>query len=165
MLASAAIVPVVLAVSGVLVAAQDPNDGRSSSHTSAVIGLVIALVFLFCICCCVQRRRIQRAAVRPPGALPLASSSRFPHGIQYGQTQAPYGNPAYTHLTPMGTAPYVPAGSEYPSAAAADFAPPPYVKEGGDGALQYAPPLGPPPGIDAVYSPPPGPPPRAHISV
>jgi hypothetical protein len=57
-------------------------------------------------------------------------SDRFPHGIQYGNRYAP----------PPITAGYVAPvpGSEYPPAAAADYAPPPYVKDA-DGGGHYAP--------------------------
>ncbi|KAJ7725155.1 hypothetical protein B0H14DRAFT_2641355 [Mycena olivaceomarginata] len=69
--------------------------------------------------------------------------------------------PAWNAIRPIqggtGTSPYapppgpMPPGSEYPPAAAADWAPPPYVKEA-DGEA-------------AKYPPSPGPPPAAHISV
>ncbi|KAF8217570.1 hypothetical protein K438DRAFT_1952461 [Mycena galopus ATCC 62051] len=119
------------------------------------------LVLLTLLCCGVQRRRQRQAALqRPyvPPMLPLTSSSRFPHGMQYGTPPTSYG-------PPPGPAP---PGTEYPSANAAEFAPPPYVKEDSSASKAYAPPPGPPPhGIDSAYtpySPPPGPPPRAHIS-
>ncbi|KAJ7142995.1 hypothetical protein C8R44DRAFT_846701 [Mycena epipterygia] len=57
--------------------------------------------------------------------------------------------------SPYGPYPCTP-DSEYPLSSAADFAPPPYVKEPeGADAVKYPPPLGPPLGIDAAYSPPP----------
>ncbi|KAJ7819848.1 hypothetical protein B0H14DRAFT_2835414, partial [Mycena olivaceomarginata] len=96
---------------------------------------------------------------RPP-LLPLPSSARFLHGMQHGQYNGGTGTSPYA--PPPGLAP---PGSEYPPAAAADWAPPPYVKEADGEAAKYPPPPGPPPpGFDATYASPPGPPPAAHIS-
>ncbi|KAJ7445641.1 hypothetical protein FB451DRAFT_1292699 [Mycena latifolia] len=146
-----------------LVAAQNSPDSRHITPSAAGIGFVVAAVLLFLLCCCIQRRRVAQRAkppyVAPP--LPLHAGSRFPHGMQYG---TPLVAPAqYPYPSPAGG--YPNALSEYPPAGAADWAPPPYVKEGGDVPGHYAPPPGPPPGFEATYSPPPGPPPRAHISV
>ncbi|KAJ7086798.1 hypothetical protein B0H15DRAFT_1022932 [Mycena belliarum] len=131
------------------VAAQNDNDSnnRRVTPSAAAIGFVVAAVLLFFFCCCVQRARVRRSALKPPyvaPSLPLHTGGGFPHGMQYG---TPIGSP---YAPPGGG--YPTAGSEYPPAAAADSAPPPYVKEG-DGATPYAPPPGPPPGFDAVYSP------------
>ncbi|KAJ7142989.1 hypothetical protein C8R44DRAFT_846698 [Mycena epipterygia] len=138
-----------------LARAQNNNNGNSNHVILSfpAVAFVAAAVCLFLLCCGIQRRRIQRvraAGIAPP-PLPLThAGSGFPHGIQYG-------SPPPRFSRAPGQYPYTPS-SEYPAAGAADFAPPPYVKEGADG-MKYPPPLGPPPGIDAAYSPPPGPPP------
>ncbi|KAJ7614381.1 hypothetical protein FB45DRAFT_253788 [Roridomyces roridus] len=159
---------VLLSVNARLVAAQnDPNgDRRHVTPSAAAIGFVVAAVVLFLFCCCVQRRRVHRLKATRLPPLPLTDAT-FPHGLQYVGTRPS----AQTTPTPT-TTPFSYRGyqTEYPPASAADFAPPPYVKEGGAGP--YSPPPGPPPPpIDAVpgpapgyYAPPPGPPPRAHIS-
>ncbi|KAJ6479695.1 hypothetical protein C8R45DRAFT_1005811 [Mycena sanguinolenta] len=158
MLRSAALLVAFVASRNVGVAAalgSDSGNNNNTSHTSAVIGLILALVFLTLLCCGVQRRRAARASLSRPSyiahPLPLSSASRFPHGLQYGTGTPPA----------MYTPPPLAAGSEYPAANAAEFAPPPYVKE--ESKPVYAPPPGPPPGISSPYSPPPGPPPRAHV--
>ncbi|KAJ7435936.1 hypothetical protein B0H11DRAFT_2112232 [Mycena galericulata] len=164
--------PQVLAVVlsfGAGVSAQNLNNNNSHvSSSSAVIGFVVAAVFLFLFCCGLQRRRVQRAStpayVPPPLVLPLHSTglggSALPSGMQYG---SPYPQP-YAPQQYNSTSEYPPTGPN------AELAPPPYVKEGAPltGYTAVSPPGPPPPGIDAaypsVYSPPPGPPPRAHIS-
>ncbi|KAJ6525005.1 hypothetical protein B0H19DRAFT_1199680 [Mycena capillaripes] len=180
---------IVLAVSTAhLVAAQFTDDNSNPSIRNSAIGLAIctlafpkychsqaepifssftvaALIVIFS-CCGARPCRARRAATTGP-ALLLAS----PHGTEPA---------AYRYSS--GT---TPAGSEYPPTAAADYAPPPYVKE--RGGAEHAPvchlllppfpficqrlicggdlqPPGPPPGNDEEYSLPPGPPPRAHIS-
>ncbi|KAJ6570501.1 hypothetical protein DFH09DRAFT_1277619 [Mycena vulgaris] len=112
----------------------------------------MCVLLLFSLCCGIQNRRVQHAEpyIAPP--LPLHAGSGFPHGMQYGSPRPPPAQYPY----PTGT-----SDSEYPPVGAAEFAPPPYVKDSG---AQYAPPPGPPRGIEAAYSPHPGPPPRAHIS-
>ncbi|KAJ7882581.1 hypothetical protein B0H14DRAFT_3433379 [Mycena olivaceomarginata] len=122
---------------------------------------------------CRPHRR-PRATPAPP---PPSSSACFPHGMQYGQYKVGQAQ-ARTHPPPGPT----PPGSEYPPAAAADWAPPPYVKEADGEAAKYPPvrvsfllflPMDvdsrmcgpPPPGFDATYAPSPGPPPATHISV
>ncbi|KAJ7124616.1 hypothetical protein C8R43DRAFT_1031029 [Mycena crocata] len=140
-------------------AAQNNDDRRHTSPSSAAIGFVVAAVFLFVLCCGIQRRRVQRANkpayIAPP--LPLHTNSHMHtgtpyapgiHGMQYGQG----GHSPYGHTPPLGGYPFNPnapgpnAGSEYPPAAAADWAPPPYVKDaegtegpGEAGGQQYAP--------------------------
>lgn len=90
------------------------------------------VTFFLLLCCCVQRRRVLAAAhfPKPPAVptLPLTHSARdpFSRGIQYGNH---YGPPP---ITSAHTA--APPGSEYPPAAAADYAPPPYVKDAEGGA-------------------------------
>ncbi|KAK7045043.1 hypothetical protein R3P38DRAFT_3433621 [Favolaschia claudopus] len=156
--ASPALLLLGVALSGArLVLADDDNSG----HTTAIIGFVVAIILLLMLSCGIQRRRARRAALSAtsinayrPQALPLTS-----HSLRYGNSAS--------------SQPFAaPTGSEYPPQGAADWAPPPYVKEEGTGGQQeYAPPPGPPPSsgappaIDAPYSyaPPPGPPPRAHI--
>jgi hypothetical protein len=148
-----------------------------------VLNSLTAIIFLLLICCGIQRRRIRQAArpyaaggggsggpgPRPP-LLPLSSSARFPHGMQYGHYNGGTGTSPYA--PPPGPAP---PGSEYPPAAAADWAPPPYVKEADGEAVKYPPvrvssllllpmdvyslinvrqpPGPPPPGFDATYAP------------
>ncbi|KAJ7142978.1 hypothetical protein C8R44DRAFT_866232 [Mycena epipterygia] len=133
-----------------LVAAQtDSNQSRNTTLSPDTVGLIAAAVLFFLFGCCLYvRHRVQHAAAKPyvPPPLPLAHHT----GSEFPQVAPP----------PSGTYPYIP-GSEYPLSGAADFAPPPYVKEGADG-MNYSPPPGPPPGIDAAYSPPLGPPPPAH---
>ncbi|KAJ7836782.1 hypothetical protein B0H14DRAFT_3460504 [Mycena olivaceomarginata] len=70
---------VVLVVGGAPLVAADTNNG-SMNHSEAVIGLILAIVFLPLICCGVQRRCIRAAATRPyvPPPLPRTSASRFP---------------------------------------------------------------------------------------
>ncbi|KAF7351576.1 hypothetical protein MSAN_01590100 [Mycena sanguinolenta] len=93
-----------------------------------------ALVFLTRLCCGIQRFRAARSSLGwpqyIPSPLPLTSSSHFPHGIQYdGRT------PPAMHAAP----PSMAVGSECPVANAADFAPPPYVKEEPNSKPVYAP--------------------------
>ncbi|KAJ7882599.1 hypothetical protein B0H14DRAFT_2703384, partial [Mycena olivaceomarginata] len=135
-------------------------------HTSAVIDLVLFLKFLTAIIllliyCGIQRRRIRQAA-RPypaggsggqgharPSSLPLSSSARFPHRMQYGRYNGSSGTSPYA--PPPGPAP---PGSDYPPTAVADWAAPPYVKEvDGEAAKYLLPPGPPPPGFDATYAP------------
>ncbi|KAJ7261167.1 hypothetical protein C8J57DRAFT_1635843 [Mycena rebaudengoi] len=114
-----------------------------------VCTLAASAVFLFMLCCGLQRRPIQRNAANPPTthAIPLHTPS---HGYP-----GPYSDAPQYYATPPNT--------DYPSAATADWTPPPYVKEG---ETAYAPPPGPPPPdingapqvhpLTPVYTPPPG---------
>ncbi|KAJ7050801.1 hypothetical protein C8F01DRAFT_1177569 [Mycena amicta] len=177
---SSALLPFVLLVVLVdgVAAQTDSNDSTNTHHistTSAIIGIIIAVALFLVLCCGVQRRR--RALAKPASTsyLPPFSTdnNRFPHGIQYGGSpfRSPPGSPM---PSPSPFAP-IPAWqrhqSEYPppltgsGAADADWAPPPYVKDDGNGKGQYPPPPGPPPGIEAPYSSPPGPPPPAAAHV
>ncbi|KAJ7799224.1 hypothetical protein B0H14DRAFT_2903808, partial [Mycena olivaceomarginata] len=133
-----------------LVAARNNDNDRDNrpGHTSAVIGLVLSIIFLLLLCCGIHRRRLRQAAwpyaaaaaaaatgqgPRPP-LLPLSSPARFPHRMQYGQ--------------------YNGGSGTIPTAAAADWVPPPYVKEADREAAKYPPPPAPPPpGFDATYAP------------
>ncbi|KAJ7882549.1 hypothetical protein B0H14DRAFT_2703062, partial [Mycena olivaceomarginata] len=161
-----AAVPLLLGGGARLVAAQNKDNDCDNrpGHTSAVIGLVSSIIFLLLTCCGIQRRRLLQAA-RPypaaaaagPGPRPpllrLSSSARFLHGMQYGQYNGGTGTIPYA--PPPGPAP---PGSEYPPAAAADWAPLPYLKEADGEAVKYPPlPRPPPLGFDATYAPPPGP--------
>ncbi|KAJ7749448.1 hypothetical protein B0H16DRAFT_1551494 [Mycena metata] len=172
--AAAVLVPLAALVVGVRAQNNGNSNTRGTSHSSAIIALIVAAVFILVLCCGIQRRRVARAsafrtannggvllptntAYVPPPFPPVNATSRYPHGLQYG-----------SYATPPRTTPTAPVpGSEYPlppPGAGADWAPPPYMKEG-EAVGVYAPPPGPPPpGFDAVYEPPPGPPPRAHIS-
>ncbi|KAJ7762842.1 hypothetical protein DFH07DRAFT_813706 [Mycena maculata] len=158
-----------------LAVAQENDNNQRISPSSAVVGFIVcksnsynsgsifvsfsfkrfwlAVAFLLLILWCGVQRRRRRRSQRPasrPGfslLLPLQSGRVLPNGMQYS--------------TPVTSTPYDPQ-SEYPVTGAAEFAPPPYVKEGNT----YPPPTGsPPPPIDApIYSPPPGPPPQAHTA-
>ncbi|KAJ6447527.1 hypothetical protein DFH09DRAFT_1386304 [Mycena vulgaris] len=101
----------------------------------------MCVLLLFSLCCGIQNRRVQHAEpyIAPP--LPLHAGSGFPHGMQYGSPRPPPAQYPY----PTGT-----SDSEYPPVGAAEFAPPPYVKDSG---AQYAPPRARPRGIEAAYSP------------
>ncbi|KAJ7863356.1 hypothetical protein B0H14DRAFT_2738971, partial [Mycena olivaceomarginata] len=173
-----AAVPLLLGGGARLVAAQNKDNDCDNrpGHTSAVnrpfLNFLTAIIFLLLTCCGIQRRRLLQAA-RPypaaaaagPGPRPpllrLSSSARFLHGMQYGQYNGGTGTIPYA--PPPGPAP---PGSEYPPAAAADWAPLPYLKEADGEAVKYppVPPRAPPLGFDATYAPPPGPPPAVHIS-
>ncbi|KAJ7935889.1 hypothetical protein B0H13DRAFT_2462871 [Mycena leptocephala] len=147
-----------------LVAAHTTDSDRKKYNIATGIGFAIGVFFLVLRCCCRQPRRVVPNPLAIP-TLPLTHSTRDPlsRGIRYGNLYAP------PPITSAHTA--APPGSEYPPAAAADYAPPPYVKDAKSGAplggevRHYPPPLGlPPPAIDAAYLPPLGQPPRAHIS-
>ncbi|KAJ6479544.1 hypothetical protein C8R47DRAFT_1137216 [Mycena vitilis] len=128
----------VLIAGATRVAAQ--NNSSNTSRSSAVAGVLLAVIILM-LCLCGVRRRANR-----PARMPLATPNHFTNS-NYGNSGVPMFPPALA-----GRPPTLP-DSEYPPPAAADYAPPPYVKEGGDAPALYAPPPGPPPGIDAAYSP------------
>ncbi|KAJ6612094.1 hypothetical protein B0H10DRAFT_2053450 [Mycena sp. CBHHK59/15] len=154
---------VVCALATAAAAAQNDNSMRRTP-SAAAIGFVVAAVFMFLLCCGIRRRRARYNAAKPfvPTPLPLQHGGGFPHGMQYPPPPSFAPPPGPPPLNPYHT-----GASEYPAATAADYAPPPYMK---DGAPLYTPPAVPPPGFDAQsyarpqYSAPPGPPPQAHIS-
>ncbi|KAJ6557534.1 hypothetical protein B0H19DRAFT_1070187 [Mycena capillaripes] len=160
----------VLAFGGAqLVAALPTDNNPNNSRRNDAIGFVIGALPSFL----------------PPNLDPPLTSCGFRTGCNTGTP-----TPNTLRTDPTGCAA---GGKRVPPAAAADYAPPPYVKEGETAELErglewgsmhpcdpsFRPPFisrqltcvmlqqppGPPPGIDAVYSPPPGPPPRAHISL
>ncbi|KAJ7435921.1 hypothetical protein B0H11DRAFT_2295208 [Mycena galericulata] len=148
------VLAVVLSVGAGVVAQNLPgydDNNNQMTPSFAAIGFVVGgsalIVFLFCLCCGLRHRRVQRASKAPYVPLPLV-----PPLSPYTQ---PYPPQPYNRT------------SEYPNA---EVAPPPYVKEGAPltGYMSIPPAGPPPPGIYAayspMYSPPPVAPPRAHIS-
>ncbi|KAJ7211545.1 hypothetical protein B0H12DRAFT_1156942 [Mycena haematopus] len=96
---------------GVAASFDNDNNNNNNSHTSAVIGLVLALVFLTLLCCGVQRRRARQAALTRPSYIQPPSRSP-PQAVS-------------------------PTGSNTARPRLPEFAPPPYVKE--DTKPAYAP--------------------------
>ncbi|KAF7360003.1 hypothetical protein MVEN_00727700 [Mycena venus] len=145
---------VVLVGDGARLVAAYTND-RSINHSEAVIGLQSYFSSSFAAA--------SNGAVSAPLLLAHDPPTSLHPSHSPPQATSPIG--CSTEAARMGPPPVPPPlGSEYPPATAADYAPPPYVKEDVARKVYTPPPGPPPPGIDAIYSPPPGPPPRAHIS-
>ncbi|KAJ7646446.1 hypothetical protein DFH06DRAFT_1136031 [Mycena polygramma] len=118
------------------------NTGGSNSRSWAIVGALVGFSLLV-LCFCGVRRRMRQPA--NDAILPLTTSSHF--------TSSKYPNGGVPVFTPAPVGlPSTVLDSEYLPPTAAEYAPPPYVKESGDAPELYAPPPGPPPAIDAVYS-------------
>ncbi|KAJ6479533.1 glycoside hydrolase [Mycena vitilis] len=124
-----------------LVAAQNSDRNGTNSKSSAVAGVLITFAILLLLCCGVKCR-LNRTAPTPL-ARPIAPSY-FPRPRASPNHYTNPGNSGIMSPLPWRPLPprspaLPPSDSEYPSAAAADYTPPPYVKDGGD-AVVYDPP-------------------------
>ncbi|CAK5284497.1 unnamed protein product, partial [Mycena citricolor] len=136
---------------------QAQSDASHIPTSTVAICLVVVALILLIVSCSLQRhraiRRQQTISTVPPA---LVCDNGFPHGLQFGSN-------VYRSLN--GPLPQRNGATEYPPLNTTELAPPPYVKEGGEGcAPVYQPPPGPMPGSDGSFNPPLGPPPPAHVA-